>query len=101
MEQVNTRLLNDEQFAEDVISFFRFLNYRISPKTGETCKTLQKIIADDVASKFNWNGVSGKLAMKEHILFSKIIYGLHFKYFIWRIYLISLHFSYMGQVFEL
>lgn len=82
MERVNNNLLNNEQFAENVISYFRFLNYRISPKTGEACKTLQKIIADDVASKFNWNGVSGKLAMKDHILFSKIIYGLCIEYFI-------------------
>ena len=79
IELINHRLLHNEKFTEDVVAYFKSLNHKISPKTGETCSILKNVINDEIACNFNWSGVNGKLALNNHILFSKIIYGLFSK----------------------
>lgn len=71
----NELLLDNEEMLENILSYMKFLNFKISTNISDTTKCLQRLVADDVLKQYSWDESQTKLVLKEMIFFSKIIYG--------------------------
>lgn len=76
MNDLNEKLLEDENLLENVLSYMKFLNFKITDKIQETSKIIQRLVTDEILSNYTWDGEKkAKKALQDMTFFGKVVYG--------------------------